>query len=88
MSKITVFVLAFGVAVLLRTAAAAEEGCPPGKFPDGIDRKKCTAVYRGSVLPLSDDKPMRFEAVQMSLVITWIQATGTITEDTPSAGEP
>jgi hypothetical protein len=27
---------------------------------------------------------MQFEAVQMSMVITWIQATGTITPDTPN----
>jgi hypothetical protein len=63
--------------------AGAEEGCPPGTFPQVLE-KKCVPVSQYNLLPLSDDMPMRFEALQFSMAIIEIQATGTITKDTPT----
>jgi hypothetical protein len=63
--------------------AHAEEGCPTGQLPESLD-KKCTPISKYGVLPLDDSSPMRFEALQISMMIIWAQGTGVITKDTPS----
>lgn len=67
---------------LAPTAAHSEAGCPIGFFPSEID-KKCITPLKDSNLPLDDREPMRFEAIQTSLSMIYIQAIGTITKDTP-----
>lgn len=47
-------------------------------------RQICAAPGETASLPLDDGQPMRFEALQVSLAIIYIQATGRITEDTPA----
>lgn len=64
--------------------ARAEDGCPDGTFPDGV-QKTCVPVSSHNRLPLDDRKPMTFEAIQISLPIIYIQGTGAITKDTPEA---
>ncbi|WP_149472538.1 hypothetical protein [Roseomonas genomospecies 6] len=62
--------------------ARAEEGCPSRTFPDPHE-KNCAAVSSYNRLPLDDRQPMRFQAIQVSMVIIYIQGTGAITKDTP-----
>jgi hypothetical protein len=64
----------------------AHQSCPPGLFLSAA-QQKCARVHSSSVLPLDETKPMKFEALQVSLIIIWIQATGTITADTPAEFE-
>jgi hypothetical protein len=77
------------IALLAPFAAAAgrsvhaEEGCPTGRFPQFLDNE-CVPISQHNVLPLTDNAPMRFEALQVSMRAIWIQATGTITKDTPA----
>jgi hypothetical protein len=63
--------------------AHAEEGCPAGQLPSSIGDSKCDKVSESSELPLDPSKPMMFEALQESLTTIYVQATGTITSDTP-----
>lgn len=73
-------------AAVLAAPAFTDEGCPPGQLPS-YEPGVCKLPSSYSDLPLSDDQPMRFEAVQVSMVIIYIQAIGVITEDTPRAFE-
>lgn len=60
----------------------AEEGCPSGQLK-GMD-EACTKLSERTKLPLDETQPMRFEAVQVSMMMIHVQATGTITADTPA----
>jgi hypothetical protein len=60
----------------------AEEGCPAGLLPSSTNNA-CTKISTHTQLPLDVSNPMVFEAVQLSMVFIYIQATGTITVDTP-----
>jgi hypothetical protein len=64
--------------------AHAEEGCPAGQLPSSIGDSTCDKVSESSELPLDPSKPMAFEGLQDSLTILYVQATGTITPDTPA----
>lgn len=70
------------VLALLPASAMAEEGCPPGQLR-GLG-EVCTKLSERTKLPLDEAQPMRFEAVQVSMMLIHVQATGTITEDTPN----
>ena len=72
-----------GLLTLFGAVCHAEDGCPPAEFPETPDNK-CVPVSEYNKLPLSDNEPMRFEAVQMSMVMVWGQGTGLITKDTPA----
>ena len=78
-----IFVLAMWGLLSACAAAHAEGGCPAGKFPDALNHK-CVSRFARSPLPLSDDDPMQFEVIRLSAAISWIQATGIITTETPS----
>jgi hypothetical protein len=56
--------------------------CPDGTFSSGSG-DGCANPRQQSDLPLDDELPMKFEALQVGLGTTWIQATGTITRETP-----
>ncbi|PWC52380.1 hypothetical protein [Azospirillum sp. TSO22-1] len=66
--------------------ARADNGCPKaGTFPDPwATHKTCLPVSPYNRLPLDDEQPMTFAAIQISASITYIQGTGIITEDTPN----
>jgi hypothetical protein len=64
--------------------ASAEEGCPSGLLPFPTS-EKCLKPSPYTKLPLDVSKPMVFEAIQISATIIYVQATGTITPDTPQA---
>lgn len=76
--------LALSAAGIGHTAALAEEGCPAGRLPQ---ERGCVRQDPRSHLPLDVSKPMRFEAIQATMTTIWIQATGTITADTPAEFE-
>lgn len=83
LAKLFTLIRAGAAAILVMISNAhAEDGCPPGLFPQTGDGK-CTAVSEHNRLPLDDNKPMTFNSQQMSMVIIWHQATGVITKDTP-----
>jgi hypothetical protein len=82
MKSFCVLLLLIFLAALTPSKAKAEDGCPANQLPD---QGKCFALSKWTRLPLRDDRPMVFEAVQVSPMIIWIQATGTITQDTPRA---
>jgi len=63
--------------------ARTEEGCPKGRLPN-LDRT-CAKVSAHTGLPLDPSKPMVFEAMQFTSNSIVVQATGTITADTPQA---
>lgn len=65
------------------TSAPADVGCAAGQWPSAIDGK-CSKVSEASQLPLDDARPMAFEAIQDSATSAFVQATGTITPDTPA----
>lgn len=77
------YVAALLVALSVVMPAVAEEGCPSGLLKSDL-RNKCVKPTETSKLPLDDELPMRFEAIQVSLPIIFIQATGKITADTPA----
>ena len=76
-------VLWLAVAAAACAGSHAEEGCPTGQLPDAL-QKKCIPVSKYNTLPLDDQAPMRFEALQVSRMIYWLQGTGVITKDTPT----
>lgn len=77
----------FSIIFLSPTVAVSEDSrCSAGTFYSDIQRL-CAKPNRYNTLPLDATKPMRFQAVQQSMMIVWIQATGTITEDTPTEFE-
>jgi hypothetical protein len=67
--------------VALIATALAEEGCPPNKLPSEGDG--CVNISTYTKLPLDASKPMKFDAIQISMTTIFIQATGTITNATP-----
>ena len=82
------------VAMLFATVALAtgpdvrnaHQSCAPGLFMSEAQHK-CAPVNSFNVLPLDETKPMKFDTLQVSLMSTWIQATGTITAGTPAEFE-
>lgn len=66
-------------------AVKAEDGCPPRQLPQNDGQ--CLPLSRSNKLPLDLNQPMRFEALQQSMTMIWVQATGTITADTPAEFE-
>ena len=84
MSALTRYLLLI-LLVLAPGSALAEEGCPAGQLK-GLN-ETCTKLSERTKLPLDETKPMRFEAVQVSMMMIHVQATGTITEDTPAEFE-
>ena len=84
MSALTRYLLLI-LLVLAPGSALAEEGCPAGQLK-GLN-ETCTKLSERTKLPLDETKPMRFEAVQVSMMMIHVQATGTITEDTPDEFE-
>jgi hypothetical protein len=65
-------------------AAQAEEDCPAGQFPSSRRANTCSNVSDFSRLPIDDNRPMVFEAIQDSASQVYVQATGKITPDTPT----
>ncbi len=63
--------------------AGAAEGCPSGTFKP-LFKAGCAKPSADSNLPANDGEPMRFEAIQLSKSIAFLQAIGTITKDTPA----
>jgi len=59
------------------------EGCPAGSFKP-LFKAGCAKPSADSNLPANDRQPMKFEAIQISKSIAFLQATGTITKDTPA----
>ena len=59
------------------------DGCPAGTFKP-LFKAGCAKPSPDSVLPAKDSEPMRFEAIHLSRSVTYLQATGTITTDTPA----
>lgn len=79
----SLFVLSLVLAVALAASAAhADVGCPVRMFPEPYTHN-CVPVARANHLPLHGDQPMRFQALAISPMIGWIQATGVITKNTP-----
>ncbi len=59
------------------------EGCPPGTFKP-LFKAGCARMSADSKLPGRDEEPMRFEVIQLSKSISFLQAIGTITKETPA----
>jgi hypothetical protein len=59
------------------------EGCPPGTFKP-LFKAGCASMSADSKLPGRDEDPMRFEVIQLSKSISFLQAIGTITKETPA----
>lgn len=64
-------------------SAAGGSGCPAGTFKP-MFKTGCAKPAADSKLPADDSEPMRFEAIHLSKSIAFLQATGTITKDTPA----
>jgi hypothetical protein len=77
------FVIASANGTCLRSASA-EQGCPAGQLPSGIEERACKKLAPDSKLPLDPSQPMVFEAMQASMTIIYIQGIGRITPDTPA----
>ena len=58
-------------------------GCPAGTFKP-LFKAGCAKPSADSKLPADDREPMKFEAIQLSKSVAFLQATGTITRDTPA----
>lgn len=73
------------ILVFMTGPTVSEDGCPAGTFPsyEGV----CKPPHERTDLPLTDDRAMRFESVQLSMMMIYHQAVGVITEDTPEAFE-
>ena len=65
------------------TPAPPGQGCAPGTFKP-LFKAGCAKPSADSALPANDSEPMKFEAIQLSRSISFLQATGTITKDTPA----
>lgn len=80
------FLIAVLAVVLLGAAglktAHTEEGCPAGMLPAPM-KNGCNNLSKHTELPLDPSKPMVFEAMQSSMTTIYVQAIGTITNDTP-----
>jgi hypothetical protein len=63
--------------------AGGGEGCPDGTFKP-LFKTGCAKPSADSRLPLNDSEPMRFEVLRLSKSIAFLQATGTITKETPA----
>ena len=63
--------------------SGATEGCPYGTYKP-LFKAGCAKPSTDSKLPTKDSEPMRFEAVQLSKSIFFLQGTGTITKETPA----
>ena len=79
--------VALAASLIGASALRAEEGCPSGQLPSSLDDGKCSKLSEYSRLPLDDSRPMVFEAIQDSPTMVHVQATGSITSDTPAAFE-
>lgn len=69
-----------------RTAAmpaSGGDGCPEGTFKP-LFKAGCAKPSGDSRLPLNDSEPMKFEGLRLSKSVAFLQATGTITRDTPA----
>lgn len=75
---VTLFVVSFSGA----KPVEAEEGCPGGQLPSQL-KDGCSSISTYTELPMDVTKPMVFEAIQDSMTTIYVQATGTITAETP-----